>query len=331
MSKLAIHSLNAARRIYSRRKPSASSFPYFFCFEDESSFPAPDYQGDQVGDYIKQLMLRDQPCMVCRLGSVELAILLTHLNIVDSSSLLRKAIHYIKGKKGWFFSHYAKREMSQNAGIFPATDDILHKFSERMFDDLHHIDVLGSWLFDESWLQKKYFPNAIRVPLADLEPYYHRNPWTEALAGRTVLVIHPFVESIRQQYAKRHLLFKDRRVLPDFELKTIKAVQSVADNPTRFSNWFEALDSMCEQIAHTSFDVAIIGAGAYGLPLASFVKRIGKKSVHLGGASQILFGIRGKKWDELPFFQRLFNEHWVRPTALETPVNSHKVEGGIYW
>jgi hypothetical protein len=37
--------------------------------------------------------------------------------------------------------------------------------------------------------------------------------------------------------------------------------------------------------------------------------------VHLGGATQRLFGIRGKRWDERPFFQNLYNEHWTRPLA----------------
>ncbi len=43
-------------------------------------------------------------------------------------------------------------------------------------------------------------------------------------------------------------LFKDKRVLPQFELKTIKAVQSIANNKTSFKTWFDAYDNMCEQI-----------------------------------------------------------------------------------
>ena len=77
--------------------------------------------------------------------------------------------------------------------------------------------------------------------------------------------------------------------------------------------------------------MAIIGAGAYGLPLAAHVKRLGKKAVHLGGATQILFGIRGKRWDEMPFFQKLYNEHWVRPLPSEVPKDYQRVEGGCYW
>jgi glycerol-3-phosphate dehydrogenase len=48
------------------------------------------------------------------------------------------------------------------------------------------------------------------------------------------------------------------------------------------------------------YDVALIGCGAYGLPLASHVKRKGKQSIHLGGGLQLLFGIKGKRWDDNP-------------------------------
>jgi hypothetical protein len=144
-------------------------------------------------------------------------------------------------------------------------------------------------------------------------------------------VVHPFEETIKKQYAKRQVLFKDPRILPNFELRTVKAVQSIAGNKPRFANWFDALESMCKKISDTDFDVAIIGAGAYGLPLASFVKSLGAKAVHLGGATQILFGIRGKRWDARPFFTSLYNENWVRPLPAEVPENFQVVESGCYW
>ena len=45
---------------------------------------------------------------------------------------------------------------------------------------------------------------------------------------------------------------------------------------------------MEDGIAEIDFEVALIGCGAYGLPLAAHVKRLGKKAVHLGGATQNL-------------------------------------------
>lgn len=337
MNKLIIRLLNKARWIYSKKSPSSSSERYFYI--DDENFGGDtkyDYQqADQSGsDYLKKILSENQPCMICRFGSVEMEALLTYLNIIDDSNSLLKCVRYITGKNGRFWwEHHTKNAMAINSGFFPTTNSYLNRFGERYINDIKNIDVLGSWMVDEIRLQETFFPTAVRIQLSYLEPYYYQNPWSEVLRGKTVLVIHPFEESIQSQYTKRKVLFKDDRVLPDFELKTLKAVQSIANNQVNFSNWFEALDYMCERVANIEFDVAIIGAGAYGLPLASFVKKVGKKSVHLGGATQLLFGIRGKRWEEEDrnFYRQLFNEHWVRPLPSEMPPNFQKVEDGIYW
>jgi hypothetical protein len=88
---------------------------------------------------------------------------------------------------------------------------------------------------------------------------------------------------------------------------------------------------MKDEVAAKQFDVAIIGCGAYGFPLAAHVKRLGKQAVHLGGATQILFGIRGNRWDKHPAISSLYNEHWVRPDVTEKPSGAEKVEGACYW
>ena len=127
------------------------------------------------------------------------------------------------------------------------------------------------------------------------------------------------------------MLFEDGNVLPEFELKTLKAVQSIANNTsTGFVDWFDALNDMKKQIDSIDFDIAIIGCGAYGFPLAAHVKRIGKKAVHLGGPAQVLFGITGKRWEENEV-SKFINEHWVRPSQTEIPQNSNKIENGCYW
>ena len=149
--------------------------------------------------------------------------------------------------------------------------------------------------------------------------------------GKKVLVIHPFVKSIQQQYNRHEKLFKNPKVLPKFELKCIKAVQSIAGNTVEFQDWFEALDSMKKQINKTDFDIAIIGAGAYGFPLAAHIKRIGKKAVHMGGMTQMLFGIKGNRWEGEKKYQHLFNEYWIKPSKNETPQNKDVVENATYW
>ena len=134
----------------------------------------------------------------------------------------------------------------------------------------------------------------------------------------------------------------NKDILPIFELKTIKAIQSVADNKVPYKDWFEALKWMEDEICKTDFDICILGCGAYGLPLAAYIKRLGKKAIHLGGGSQLLFGIKGKRWDNNNYhwknlpqlntnYSSLYNEYWVRPSQNEIPDSALKVEGACYW
>lgn len=218
-----------------------------------------------------------------------------------------------------------------NAGFFPINKDSTRKFHHLMTESMREVDLLGSWVKGENRYENE-LANASICTLPDLEPYYHDDPWTSALEGKTVLVVHPFVQSIAQQYhTKRTALFRDAKVLPSFELKTIKAVQSIAGTTTQYNTWFDALRSMVEQIRTTTFDIAILGCGAYGFPLAAEIKKMGKKAVHLGGATQILFGIKGARWDDNPVVSKFYNENWIRPSNNEKPANAHKVEHACYW
>jgi hypothetical protein len=266
---------------------------------------------------IRSELSSNRPSMVGRFGSVEIKGVLYARMPLPFRLLVRRRT----------FS-----SMRINAGFFDVTDQRMRDFSNLMIADMQLLDILGSWRAEEILLQK-YFRSAIRVPLSSLEPYLSRIPWSEVLEGLRVLVVHPFSATIERQYhEKRELLFSDKRVLPRFkELRTIRAVQTVAGNRANFSSWFEALTSMKVAIDSTDYDVAILGCGAYGFPLAAHVKRSGKKAIHMGGATQILFGIRGRRWDAHPAIAPLYNEHWVRPASEDIPMGASAVENGCYW
>ena len=59
---------------------------------------------------------------------------------------------------------------------------------------------------------------------------------------------------------------------------------------------------------------------------------MGKKAVHIGGALQLLFGIRGNRWEtEQDIYMQFMNKHWVRPLESERPKAAHNVENACYW
>ncbi len=279
---------------------------------------------------IFEMLLSDRPCMIARFGSVELQAVVDYL----FQPTLKNASRFVKGQiPSWGYAPSTMRTMRINAGFFPVTKSLLDRFGKLMLDCTPLVDILGSWRIEEAMVMK-YMPTAKRVPLYALEPYYFDNPWMPALEGKKVLVVHPFEDTIRKQHEKGRYehLFANEHMAPSYELQTLKAVQSIAGNkPEEFDDWFQALDWMKGEIDKRDFDIAIIGCGAYGFPLAAHVKQIGKKAVHLGGAVQNLFGINSLAMRDDDRKKSLVNEYWVYPSAGETPRNKELVENGRYW
>ena len=292
------------------------------------SYQYADLRGQASSDRIKSELLAEKPSMICRFGSTELNALLGYLgHKAGHTPSLVNHVRFITGDiPSYGFDPEYLWCMSNLSGFFSVSVEQLIRFGELMLEDMKQVDILGTWRREEIFFAKE-LAHVTKVELIDLEPYEHQNPWSEMLAGRKVLLVHPFENTIRRQYERRELLFKDPRALPAFDLKTIRAVQTVAGQPTSFADWFEALDYMKGRMDATDYDIAIIGAGAYGFPLAAHAKRMGKKAVHIGGATQLFFGIIGQRWEN----HRLRNEYWVRPGEDERPENASVVEGACYW
>jgi hypothetical protein len=88
---------------------------------------------------------------------------------------------------------------------------------------------------------------------------------------------------------------------------------------------------MYDEAMSKDIDIALIGCGAYGFPLATRLKKAGKQAVHIGGSLQILFGIKGKRWDDHEIIGKLYNDAWVRPGDNEKVNGSSVVENSCYW
>ena len=282
--------------------------------------------------------------MIARFGTTEINCINNYLCVKSDKPYFQKCVEYITDythTPWWNKDHW--KIMSLWSGIFPPCQDTAEKFSERYLQDIPEIDILASHQYYEKFMPLR--PDVTRIQLEMLYPFSVNRPWTRYLKGKKVLVVHPFEKTIQEQYKKRKLLFKDENILPDFELITFKAVQTIAGCKSTFKNWFEALEYMENEIAKIDFDVCIIGCGAYGLPLAAYVKRMGKQAIHLAGGTQLLFGILGNRWvkqygDVLHYrpgidininYRPLFNEYWIYPLKEDTPDNANIVEGACYW
>lgn len=153
---------------------------------------------------------------------------------------------------------------------------------------------------------------------------------TTDLKQKKILIVSPFADLIENQYKNRKKLFPHNDLfLPDFDLKTIKAIDTAGENwkSTGYQTWKDALNVMKKQIEKIDFDIALIGCGAYAFPLGAFCKMMGKKAITTCGATSLYFGIYGNRWKDLPEI----NQYWVRPGDKYKPVGAEKIENGAYW
>ena len=266
--------------------------------------------------YIGEMISKGMPFVASRFGSTELSV------------ILRREAH-----KNHRFYKNNDANLCALSGFFPNDEKLMDQFASEMLNVVGEIDLLGTWYSSlEEYIVAEYMPKTKLTHLVALEPYAYVDPWSKQLEHKKILVIHPFEESIIQQYARREKIYRNPDILPEFELQTIKAVQTIAGaRDDRFTTWFDALEYMKQEIYKKDFDIAIIGCGAYGMPLAVEVKRMGKQAIHMGGATQILFGIKGARWDNNPDFAKMYNDYWIRPNQAEQCKNSSVVENSCYW
>ena len=296
---------------------------------------------DEASEMIFSLLTDNKPCMIARYGSFELN---TCLMVESYQRRNHSYIKYIKGEEcGWWWDERLAKLMENNAGFFPATKEMLAVYKDRMFEDTKYLDLLGDFAGGVRYIEDR-LTGVLRIHLKNLEPFYGKRAWTTALKGKRVLVVHPLAKLIEQQYAKHRLtLFENQDILPEFHLETIQAVQSLGGVNEKFSNWFDALKWMEDEIDKHEYDICLIGCGAYGFCLAAHCKRMGKKGFHVGGVLQFIFGITGGRWDD-PYYntkewnipERFYLDMtkrpgWTRPSMTDRPMNADTVENSCYW
>lgn len=289
----------------------------------------------ESNEYITKLIQDGEPFWVARYGHTE-------MQFINAVLYNRFVNGKITPENSDIESKLA--QLCNNAGFFPYDKALGIKYVDMVLDAAKYIDVHAIWgLWMEDYMAAQWEPNAKITRWRYIAPYYQRKekgelPWTHALQGKKVLVINPFTNSIKSQYENnRKKLFSNiydaDEILPQFELKTLKSVQtSGGTTDSRFNNWFEALDWMIEECKKTDFDVALIGCGAYGYLLASAIKKMGKGAIQTCGSTQMLFGVLGKRWTaDQTLMDEVVNPYWIRPSMEERPEAFQKVEDGCYW
>lgn len=222
-------------------------------------------------------------------------------------------------------------------------DRFKHNFDGRVdeYQKIFRRDIADADIFAtfpgyllEDYLSNTYCDSSIVVNAFNITPINAARPWTDALKGKRVLVVSQFADYLMEQYSKRDKLYSGDWMFPEMELIPVKSVWYIGRNEN-FESWFDALDYLFNEIMKHDFDIALLSCGPFAINLASMIKRAGKQAIQYAGELQMLFGIRGARWDNNPGFSKYYNDSWIRVSKKEagiTEEESKKMDGGIcYW
>jgi len=236
------------------------------------------------------------------------------------------------------------------AGIWPLTPDSIGEWVTAYVAALAAMDgVAAGWypplVKFEQGLLNTHCPSAFRTPLRSLEPYYVEpdNRWSAALEGKRVAIVSSFADTIQQQVGKLHKpwasLASPETLLPASttwlpvrsHYPPLIASEGSCAWPVGIRDWNAAVNYLFQKVLATGAKIALVGCGALGVVLAARLKHHGVSVIIMGGAIQVLFGIKGKRWRTHSVISTFWNSEWVLPSSDETPGGAATIEGGCYW
>lgn len=285
----------------------------------------------EIKKAIQQCLKENKGLLVGRFGTIELECLLVGKEIRPEQITI----------------------LERNAGIFPTTPTSISLWQEEYTKAVQQSDFLATGWYAplekaEERLLQRFRWEGYPVKLRCLEPYYvdpcYR--WTSELEGQDVCVVSSFADSMEKQVKEnREKIWKENHVdslLPPLtRWHFIKTGYSpiLAQGratwmdalDTDVSSWHEAVDKLEANILATGAKVVLLGCGGLAMVLGQRLKAKGKICIVMGGAIQVLFGIRGKRWEHHSIISHFWNDAWSWPSLDETPAGANEVEGACYW
>ena len=280
---------------------------------------------------ICEIITKGTPALIGRLGGTEASCLGIYL---DFKNKFRHPLRFLIAN-----SMYKKRlnQLCNNAGVYPKTKEMFDFFCQEHLHSLNQLDIFSVWGKPTSWVESNYMTDKkilfvsgdASFPWLESRDGVSDKGWGMAFANRKVLVISPFIDSVKEQILKIGDVFQGLD-FPEIDFQYVRAPMTQGGINDRNSYKFHLL-RLKNEIQSIDFDIALVSAGAYSLPIAAYAKELGKIGIHAGGALQLFFGITGKRYDNYPMVQKFFNSNWKRPFEHERPSNWSSIEDGCYW
>jgi hypothetical protein len=277
----------------------------------------------QVLECILEALRKEKGCLIGRHGTIELTTVLS------------------VGKEEMRFAHILER----NAGIFPATTESVGRWILEYRGAATEADIMAAgWYKPLALSELKYLdsvaPSAKRIPLRSIEPYYVENSWIRALEGQRVVVVSSFTETMKKQVDVLDKVWSSKAdwgFLRSVDLSFVRSYYSprlangICEWPSGISSWEDAVGYLEAKVVESGAKIALLGCGGLAMPLALRLKAKGIVAIVMGGAIQVLFGIRGRRWESHPVISGFYNETWTSPAVSEIPGRAEEIEGACYW
>lgn len=226
----------------------------------------------------------------------------------------------------------------RNAGVFPPSRSELIRFKTEYLSSLsesdYHVNfpgILDAMYVNQETKKKGFFPIEVLDPV--LLASRGIRPWSLELNNRKVLVVHPQADLILKQ-SSRLTSLHSRPVLKNMILSGLVPPETNGLEISFSSSWHKRLSAfkmeLDSMLAQSKPDLALVAAGAYGLPICSHLKHRGVSSIYMGGALQILFGLWGGRWRGNPEYEEIATENWIGAVPNKVK-GSRFIEKGAYW
>lgn len=238
-----------------------------------------------------------------------------------------------------------KQKLELHAGIFP--QNTIDAYCFQYMRALTNADVMAEGWYEPMKATEEAIMDNInkkrkKILLRNLEPYYVKPHlrWTQYLKGKRVAIINSFANTCEEQTYMPNAIWgeESESLLPKstvwIPIKTYYPPVLAKGNagwPSYINSWEDAVDDIVNRVLEENIQVAIIGCGGIGMIVGSELKNKGIQCIVMGGATQLLFGIRGKRWDNHEVIHKFFNDAWVYPPDSCKPNGYKYIEGGCYW
>jgi hypothetical protein len=235
------------------------------------------------------------------------------------------------------------RSSESSAGIFPRDAGFYARFNDFYIEQVQQLDFLGLFgTWNEPELVEHYRLKPRLMHYQDQEPdrSIPDDParcYLPLFAGKRILFVSPFAELLKERASER--VFEavwaktGKRWFHPARTEALRVPYGWAsDTQERYGTSIDLFEALKAEMATKRFDVALIGAGGLGIPLATHAKSLGKLAISLGGHLQVLFGLLGERWRTDPQWQRDYiTEAWIDPPEEYRSAEAHSGDYGAYW